>query len=309
MLKHGRPRNASECLKYAEVAVRRSWRVRVVVYGLALVSAVALVCMVYVSSLNSQSLLLEMAECNERILSAHNITTWLDGGPLLGAIRHGDFLPNDDSGDFDIGMVEDDVPKMFALRETIRARCGWLIHRSETNWWPGVLDTLFHIHRAAFRQFAGKWTPVFLDYKDYEDDGRGNLVDLHFVGSEDAVGFPRDAIFPLWDCPFGHTTFKCPNDAELVLRRTYGDDWCIPSSTHTSELSETQRGVAFHEQAYRDFLNIPPPPPRQLRLAPAITTPCPTREDRLAQGLAAAAAAAASSSSSSSSSLSSSTNP
>lgn len=63
----------------------------------------------------SQLKQLEMLKVIVQICERHNLTYWLDAGSLLGAVRHGGFIPWDD--DMDIAMPKEDMERFAQIAE------------------------------------------------------------------------------------------------------------------------------------------------------------------------------------------------
>lgn len=61
----------------------------------------------------AQLKMLGILEAVDAVCKAHNITYWIEGGTLLGAMRHGGFIPWDD--DLDISMMRPDYERFIQV--------------------------------------------------------------------------------------------------------------------------------------------------------------------------------------------------
>lgn len=71
---------------------------------------------------NIQILCLELLNFIDNVSKKHGIQYWLDYGTLLGAVRHGGYIPWDD--DIDIGMMRRDYEKFLEVIEDELKACG-----------------------------------------------------------------------------------------------------------------------------------------------------------------------------------------
>ncbi len=66
---------------------------------------------------NQQLLMLDMLIWFDKLCREHDIRYWLSSGTLLGAVRHGGYIPWDD--DVDIDMMREDYDKLLAVMRTL----------------------------------------------------------------------------------------------------------------------------------------------------------------------------------------------
>lgn len=64
----------------------------------------------------AQMRMLDIVRAIDVVCERHHITYWADFGTMLGAVRHGGFIPWDD--DLDISLFEEDYKKLLPLLET-----------------------------------------------------------------------------------------------------------------------------------------------------------------------------------------------
>lgn len=108
---------------------------------------------------------LEIAKEIKRVCEENNITCWMEGGTLLGAVRHGGFIPWDD--DLDLGMHREDYEKFLriapdALNEKYEL-VDWKTVRDYPNFFCKVMKkgTVYVEEMMSGSSKCGIWVDIF----------------------------------------------------------------------------------------------------------------------------------------------------
>jgi len=131
--------------------------------------------------------MLEMLEFVDHICQKHNISYWLAAGTLLGAVRHGGFIPWDD--DLDIEMLKDDYRSLLkVLQVEMSDKYVLQTHQTDRNYiFPiaKLRDKNSYITESKNADKNYKYRGIFIDIF-YLDSGN------HFLGRV-AVNFQKFA--------------------------------------------------------------------------------------------------------------------
>ena len=107
--------------------------------------------------------MLEILDAVDAICRAHNIPYWLSSGTLLGAVRHGGFIPWDD--DLDIELLREDYLRLLPiLRRELPER--FMLHdRESDSTYPNLYAKVRDKHSCIEEEyeFKGKYDGCFID--------------------------------------------------------------------------------------------------------------------------------------------------
>ena len=119
---------------------------------------------------------LEILDVVTKFCDEHEITYWLDGGNLIGAIRHKGYIPWDD--DIDLGMLRPDYEKFMRLFNESNTRYKFVCFELDSNFYMPfgkVFDTETVMYEPDEK---GIKTAVFVDIFVYDnapdDEGKTN---------------------------------------------------------------------------------------------------------------------------------------
>lgn len=160
-------------------------------------------------------LIYQMVHDISQLFCYFGIDYWMDGGTLLGGVRHSGLIKWDD--DVDFGLVSKDIKKFLAL-EPVLNFCGYSI----TKVWFGY--KIFYSNRKMIEGFD--YSFPFIDIFPFREiDGKIKPSYKKVRDTWPKESWDMEELFPLKKYKFGQTVVLGPNKPLDYLDRMYGKDW------------------------------------------------------------------------------------
>ncbi len=166
----------------------------------------------------------QMLKVWDQVLTHHQIPYWIDGGTLLGAMRHQGQIPWDD--DADVEIHKEDWPYILGLEEEFN-KFGFELRGTTRLWIEGE---------------DHPWVDILLTEKDPET-GKIVLFPNHVRATWPTNWFYEEELFPGERIPFGPIFLQAPSNPLRYLKEHYGDD-CM------------ERAVCWQHNGYSFFEKV-----------------------------------------------------
>jgi len=184
----------------------------------------------------------------DQAFKEHGITYWINDGTLLGAIRHGGFIPWD--RDADLNILHTDLKKFLGLKDWMES-LGIVLREKQ----PGDENTIYELDVGLEKksEMIAKALIVVVPMKYekkrvvYEPIRR-----ISRKASKRGYYWKKNELFPLVDYRFGPLKLKGPSVALNYLKRHYGKDCMSRIYGGIYTRGWLDRGERF-EPAYYDF--------------------------------------------------------
>ena len=153
---------------------------------------------------------------------------WITGGTLLGAVREGDFIINDD--DVDMDMIEDEFLAIMYDIKLAFVNAGYVVRLKDTkNPKMSVYKSGFKLSIGALKP-AGKWLT-----RPIQKYPRRLFSEEHFMtfkGVQCLVPFPP----------------------EEYLEHVYGSNWTVPITSENDDITDYHSIKSFNFRSKSSFL-------------------------------------------------------
>lgn len=166
------------------------------------------------SSYTSKSFIKKLYEImyhTHEILVNNGILYYIDGGTLLGAVRHGGIIPWDDDIDIEVGYQ--DMDKVVSLRSEFKKKGYNILDKRNTLGWVKIVGKGVDVD--VFPVRIEKINGVYRTAWDFEV-GEKEWPKCYLTLSE---------LFPLKEYKFGDFYVLGPNRYKGLLDRCYGKSW------------------------------------------------------------------------------------
>jgi phosphorylcholine metabolism protein LicD len=152
-----------------------------------------------------------------KLFDEHKIKYYIDGGTLLGAVRHKGMIPWDD--DLDVEVLQRDESKLTSdsFKLSLKKN-GYNIHSYRLGY------KIYKINGRSIENY--EWKYPFLDvFISKIEDDRTKLVLSDKDNNWDNCHFLKDELYPLKKYKFGEFQVTGPNNPYGYLNKCYGKDW------------------------------------------------------------------------------------
>ncbi len=151
----------------------------------------------------------------DQILCDNEIIYWVDGGALLGLLRHKGFIPWD--GDIDLEFKEEDEDKLVALQEVFLKEKLFLMPIDDDH-------GLYRIWKT-FIDFDGRLKSFFIElYLTFQKDKKIYLRYTETTGAYPQSFWYQDEVDNISKMTFGPILINVPKNAENYINRYYGSE-------------------------------------------------------------------------------------
>ena len=200
---------------------------------------------------------LELLRFIDKVCKKHDIDYWITGGTLLGAVRHGGFIPWDD--DVDITFMRKDYEKfidVFPFAKFMFFQIGWLKPYIKIDCFPEDYieeDKLNHFEKNycstkyKFNQEVKNGKKQFNNEMDIQKGYLGftsNKTKYFNDGLDSLQLYPvsireTEKTFPLVRIKFEKYDFKCPKDNDYYLNILFGPNYMqLPEHIETHDFTD-----------------------------------------------------------------------